>query len=302
MKNVDNNLGDLAHHAMTAARTAAGIILSHSEKPVDVREKRGGNSYASQVVTEVDLLCEKAIIEILAPTCDEYDLALLTEESTDDKSRLKKDFFWCIDPMDGTLSFIEDVPGYAVSIALVSREGKPVIGVVLDPVSQVLYCAVKGNGVTRNGEPWSPDMSSIIGKSLTMVCDRGFPESMFYMPVYKALESIAFECGYSGVKALERNGAVLNACYVLENPPAVYFKFPKPQEGGGSLWDFAATAAIFTELGFIATDFYGKSLDLNRADSSFMNHRGVIYALDPLLAMEIHGLVSLCMPGHPHST
>ena len=69
---------------------------------------------------------------------------------------------------------------------------------------------------------------------------------------------------------------------VLENLPACYYKYPKLEEGGGSLWDFAAR------------DFYGKPLDLNCADSTFMNHRGVIFALDQSLATEIQGLLVLC--------
>lgn len=76
----------------------------------------------------------------------------MTEESPDNRERLKKDFFWCIDPLDGTLPFIESTSGYAVSIALVAHDGTPYIGVIYDPVEQVLYHAVKGCGVLRNGK------------------------------------------------------------------------------------------------------------------------------------------------------
>ena len=79
----------------------------------------------------------------------------------------------------------------------------------------------------------------------------------------------------------------MNACWVLENQPACYFKFPKSQEGGGSLWDFAATACLFHELDAIATDFYGQLLDLNRVESTFMNHRGVLFTTEQVLVEEI---------------
>ena len=101
---------------------------------------------------------------------------------------------------------------------------------------------------------------------------------------------IASKHGFAGLQTLEKQGAVLNACWVLENPPAVFFKFPKAEEGGGSLWDFAATAILFSELGFVASDFYGAPLDLNRADSTFMNHRGVLFATNQSLAGEIQKL------------
>jgi 3'-phosphoadenosine 5'-phosphosulfate (PAPS) 3'-phosphatase len=95
------------------------------------------------------------------------------------------------------------------------------------------------------------------------------------------------------VQALQGDGAAMNAIQVLESSPGCYFKIPKPQEGGGSLWDFAATAAIFAECGASARDFYGQPLDLNRADSTFMNHRGVLYATDAALAAEIQGLLPI---------
>ncbi|MCK4742269.1 MAG: hypothetical protein KAT25_00465 [Sulfuriflexus sp.] len=293
MQLTPENLTSLSECAINAAKQAGALISSYANKSVAVEHKEGGDSIASQVVTEVDLLSEKIITKVLLPTCEKYDLALLTEESEDDRERLEKDYFWCVDPMDGTLAFTESTSGYSVSIALVSKSGEPIIGVVYDPVTHTLYSAVKGQGVSRNGKPWTLTSTSIQDKSLTLVCDRGFVEKPYYADVCKALEPIAINYGYSGLQTQEKNGAVLNACFVLENPAAIYFKFPKPEQGGGSLWDFAASAALFHELGFIATDFYGDSLDLNRADSTYMNHRGVLFTMDQSLATEIQKLVRL---------
>jgi myo-inositol-1(or 4)-monophosphatase len=111
--------------------------------------KNGGASLAAQVVTEVDHLSQDIILKTLHPSCLIYDLALLSEESPDDNQRLQKDYFWCIDPLDGTLPFIESVPGYSVSIALVSREGQSMLGVVYDPVTQTLYHAIQGQGLGK---------------------------------------------------------------------------------------------------------------------------------------------------------
>ena len=83
----------------------------------------------------------------------------------------------------------------------------------------------------------------------------------------------------------------MNACGVLTTPPACYFKQPKPS-GGGSLWDFAATACLFAEAGAIATDVHGGPLDLNRADSTFLNHRGVLFATDETLAHQLRTIAS----------
>jgi len=83
---------------------------------------------------------------------------------------------------------------------------------------------------------------------------------------------------------------VMNGCWVLENHPACYFKFPKPQQGGGSLWDFAATTCLFKELGAIATDFDGLPLNLNNAETTFMNQRGVLFTTVQTLVAEIQGM------------
>ncbi|MBT5915916.1 MAG: inositol monophosphatase, partial [Opitutae bacterium] len=117
------DLNRLTIHAVNAALDAGNLIKRYQDIEVEVLHKDGGDTYASQVVTEVDQKAQDAILRILEPTCCEFDLALLTEESEDDRSRFEKNYFWCIDPLDGTLPFTRKEPGYSVSIALVARDG-----------------------------------------------------------------------------------------------------------------------------------------------------------------------------------
>jgi len=292
MKLSSDDLTILLEYAISAAKEAGALIESYADKAVTVEHKRGGDSLASQVVTEVDLLSEKIIVETLLPACEKFNIALLTEESEDDKARFEKDYFWCVDPMDGTLAFTESTAGYSVSISLVSQSGEAVIGVVYDPVSHTLYSTARGQHVSRNGKEWHVVVNSVVGKPLTLVCDRGFSEKPYYIDLCKALTLLAIEKGMSGLQVVERNGAVLNACYVLEHTPACYIKCPKPEQGGGSLWDFAATASLFFEMGAAVSDVYGKPLDLNRVESTYMNHRGVIFASNQLLSEDIQALLS----------
>ncbi|MCB9717425.1 MAG: hypothetical protein H6712_26490 [Myxococcales bacterium] len=85
---------------------------------------------------------------------------------------------------------------------------------------------------------------------------------------------------------------MLNACRALACPPGCSFKLPRPGDGGGSLWDYAATACLFHEAGAVATDIHGDPLDLNRPDSTFMSHRGVLYATDEPLARRLRSAFS----------
>ena len=71
---------------------------------------------------------------------------------------------------------------------------------------------------------------------------------------------------------------------VLEHAAACYIKLPKPEDGGGSIWDFAATACIVREAGAWVSNIHGAELDLNRRDSTFMNHQGVVFASSEQLA------------------
>ena len=139
MNLTDRHLMALCMVAENAVRQAAEIIQTFTHplptslavKPeIKTEFKSAGNTLASQVVTQVDLACDKCIKGILKESCERHDIAVLTEESIDDKQRFIKDYFWCVDPLDGTLPFIEGRTGYAVSIALVSQKGTPVIGVV----------------------------------------------------------------------------------------------------------------------------------------------------------------------------
>lgn len=283
------NLGELTQHAVQAALDAGALIRSYRDREVEVIHKEGGDTYASQVVTEVDRKAQDAILRILGPSCEEYEIALLTEESEDDGSRFEKECFWCIDPMDGTLPFIRGEPGYSVSIALVARDGSPMIGVVFDPVHDVLWQATKGQGVRRNAEPWTLDASS---QELTFTYDRSFKDHSERDRVLRELEGYAYSIGLKKLASTQFGGAVINACHALESAPGCHFKFAKPQEGGGSLWDYAATACLYEEAGAVVGDVHGAPLDLNRPDSTFMNHRGAVYATDEDLARCIRRILA----------
>ncbi len=275
----------LSQCAISAACQAGHMIARYSQRSVAVNAKDGGSSLAAQVVTEVDYLSQDIILQVLQPTCAMFDLALLTEESPDDCERLRKDFFWNIDPLDGTLPFIESVPGYSVSIALVSRDGVPIIGVVYDPLTQTLYHAIKGQGAWCNNQALKPVATpSSAEQTLTFITDKSFAQDPLYQSTQVELERIATSLGYGGAAILLQGGAAMNACQVLNTPPACYFKFPKPQLGGGSIWDYAATACLFHEAGAPVSDIHGNPLALNPVGSTFMNHCGVLYCADQFIA------------------
>ena len=278
------DLRGLTECAVDAALAAGKVIQAYCGGEVEVFSKKGGDTLASQVVTEVDRKAQDAILEVLRPSIDQYNLALLTEESEDDGSRFQQEYFWCIDPLDGTLAFSEGENGYAVSIGLVARDGSPQIGVVYDPVSEVLWQAAKGQGVQRNGQRWKVNDRN---HTLTFTYDRSFEAHPQFLSLCDVLCEVGRKFGLKDIQAIQFGGSVMNAMHSLENGPGCHLKLPKLEEGGGSLWDYAATACIFEEAGAWATDVFGQPLELNRKESTFMNHRGVLYASDQAFAAAI---------------
>lgn len=232
---------ELLKTAKEAALAAGEIISSTEGSEVKLEIKEGGASLASSVVTEIDLKAEAAILEILNPTIMKFNLGLLTEERTDNKTRFKKEYFWCIDPLDGTLHYGRGEPGYSVSIALVSKDGVPIIGVVYNPKDKNLYHAIKDQGAFKNDLPLKIDNSS------------------------------------EDLNTIPPAGAVMSAINTIEMAPAIFSKHPKQELGGGCLWDYAATSIIQSEAGGFNSDFTERPLDLNSTESVFMNEKGVIY-------------------------
>ena len=285
----EQQLQTLSQLAIRAALAAGTIIAAHRNTGVAVQHKDAGSSVAAQVVTEVDHKAQATILAMLTPSCDKYDLALLTEESPDDGQRQQKPAFWCIDPMDGTLAFIHDTPGFSVCIALVARDGTPLIGVVYDPVEQDLYQAIRGRGAYKNGQPMQArplDRS----QALTLRTDFSFQDHPWLAQTQTGLQQIAHQLGLPGADISYYTGGALNACGVLQNPNICYFKYPRHGDSGGSLWDYAATACLFHEVGAVASDIYGQPMELNRPGSTYMNHRGLLFAghrslADPIIAL-----------------
>ena len=277
---------------MAAGRFIQGVDRSS----LKARYKAAGSSAASQLVTEVDLRSETIIREHLAASCKQWNIAFVGEESvstvgTARGDRLAQPCFWCVDPLDGTLPFVEGAAGYAVSIALVAQSGEPLIGVVFDPEDNSLVQAVKGRGVSRTLSQDNSENEK--AEYFCVYADASFRLPSERADIAFAIDNCARSAGLPGAEIVYGSGAVKNAWQVWDSPAACYLKLPSTQEGGGSIWDFAATACIAREAGAWASDAYGNALDLNRTDSTFMNHRGVLFASNQRIASILLDAISL---------
>ncbi|MFQ6614726.1 MAG: 3'(2'),5'-bisphosphate nucleotidase CysQ [Fidelibacterota bacterium] len=131
--------------ALEAAREAGQLILTYYKADYEIRDK----SYHNPVTT-ADNASDARLKTILTEARPEY--GWLSEETVDNRDRLNCERVWVVDPLDGTKEFIEGVPHFVVSIALV-ESGSPILGVLYNPVTEEVFSAVKGTGAWLNNEP-----------------------------------------------------------------------------------------------------------------------------------------------------
>jgi myo-inositol-1(or 4)-monophosphatase len=97
-------------------------------------------------VTEADRAVDRILREKLLRDGEGW----LSEESVDDLGRLQKSHVWIVDPLDGTLEFIDGIPEWCVSIGWI-EEGRAIAGGVYNPITRELFLGSASSGVQYNG-------------------------------------------------------------------------------------------------------------------------------------------------------
>lgn len=131
--------------AKEAALEAGGLILNYYKADYEIKDKGYHNP-----VTTADHAADTRLKEILTEARPDY--GWLSEETVDSPDRLDKERTWVVDPLDGTKEFIEGVPHFVVSVALVEN-GNPIIGVLFNPVTKELFTASTGEGAFLDDKP-----------------------------------------------------------------------------------------------------------------------------------------------------
>jgi myo-inositol-1(or 4)-monophosphatase len=222
----------VAHEAAHAA--AAELKQRYGGRQSGVRSKSG----PTDLVSDADLAAEKAIRSVLAQR--RPDDAILGEEggATGDG-----DLRWVVDPLDGTINYLYEIPAFAVSVACEDAWGT-VAGVVLDPIRDEVFAATRSGEATLNGEPIDagdrPD-----SLEMTMVA-TGFG----YDPVWRARQAAVVARVLARVRDIRRVGAAAldlawNACGRVD---AFY-------ERGLNVWDIAAGVLVCSRAGLAVREF-----------------------------------------------
>jgi len=97
-------------------------------------------------VSSADKRTEKIIIDELQKAHPEFGI-ITEEEGIINKLNTKNR--WIIDPIDGTMNFLNGIPQFAISVAY-EENGEIKCGVIFNPIMNEMFCAEKGNGAYLN--------------------------------------------------------------------------------------------------------------------------------------------------------
>lgn len=218
-------LTSLAKEASLAAGKAILEIYNSADFGIEIK---GDNS----PLTKADQAAHQVIVKYL----EESGLPILSEEGKDIPYEVRKDweYFWMVDPLDGTKEFIKKNGEFTVNIALI-HEGKPVLGVVYAPVLGWLYWGNQEDGAWKQeGEAIPFQLKKQSGSEIkTIVASRSHlsPETQEFIDQYPEVEVVSM-------------GSSLKFMLVAEGKAQVYPRFAPTME-----WDTAAAHGVIRACG-----------------------------------------------------
>ncbi|MGI8545022.1 MAG: 3'(2'),5'-bisphosphate nucleotidase CysQ family protein [Aridibacter sp.] len=246
--------------AINLAREAGDAIMKIYHEGFEIEEKSESEHY-SEPVTIADRTSSKLIVKGL----DEVfpDDGILSEEEIDDtKRRLSKSRVWIIDPLDGTKGFTEKAGDFAVQIAL-TENGEPILGVVFQPIRNILYYAVKREGtflIDNDEEPRKLEVSEIDEfKEMTLAVSRSHRSPR----MNKLVEHFGF------VKEHPHGSVGLKVGFLAQKVADIYIHLSPYTK----FWDTAAPQIILEEAGGKLTDIFGEKIKYDIEDVK--NHNGI---------------------------
>lgn len=229
--------------AIDAARRAGQLITERYpwQRHVSYKGHR-------DLVTETDIAAEEAILDLIQERFP--DNAILSEETPG--GVIGEGYTWVIDPLAGTSNYTHRLPIFSVSIGVL-EQGKPLIGVVYDPMRDHLLAGRRGYGAALNDELLHVSMipqlhDSLIGFDWARVDEKRDQ-------VLSRLQRVAPLCHTVRVMG----SAALGLTYVATGWLNGYFHIALHP------WDAAAVVPLINEAGGHCTAFEGNPFDVSSA-------------------------------------
>ena len=227
--------------AVRAAQAAASVI---NDAALDLKRLPTFSKKHGDIVSAADMEAEDAIVATLRAAFPDH--SILGEESGFIAgARDGGGYKWIVDPIDGTANFVHGYPYYAISIALI-RGTEITHAVVMDPIRNEIFTAIKGKGAFCNGT--SLRVSSCIDLDTALVGTvfptRTSPLLSAYLPIFNSMLGQCAGIRRAGACALDLAylaAGRLDGFWVMSLQP----------------WDVAAGALLVQEAGGRVGDFAG---------------------------------------------
>ncbi|MCO5066338.1 MAG: inositol monophosphatase [Rhizobiaceae bacterium] len=217
--------------ARSLAKSAGELARTYFRDPVLGQRYKA----LADLVTDADLAVDGHISRAIAQSFPTD--AILSEEAGGDDA----DTLWIVDPIDGTQNFARGIARFAISIALCLK-GRPIFGVVYDPIAAELFYSRTGGGAFLNGKRISTSQTLKVEEALV---EAGY-SAKFGWRTYHAMTGFLLEEGF-GVR--QSGSAVLGLCEVACGRIDGYCELHLES------WDVAAAAVILEEAGGRIIDF-----------------------------------------------
>jgi 3'(2'), 5'-bisphosphate nucleotidase len=195
---------------------------------------------------------------------------ILSEEKADSAERLDRPRVWIIDPMDGTKGFIDKTGDFVVMIGL-AIDGTARLGVVYQPIGNVLYAGVVGAGA------WIVSASGVVRPDMSQPpAHTGLIMAASRLHSGRTGQRVGDLLGVDGVVS---SGSVgLKIALLIRRDCDIYVV----ANNRTHQWDSCGPDAILHAAGGKLTDLFGDPLRYNRPDSrnraGFIASNGRIHA------------------------
>ena len=216
---------------VTIAKEAGDAIMQVYKQDFEVEYKQDNSPLT---------LADKKANDIIETGLNQLsvNLPILSEEGNDIPYQNRKhwEYFWLVDPLDGTKEFIKKNDEFTVNIALIHKD-TPVLGVVYAPALDTCYWAKQGKGAFKDGQKL-PLKTKEQRNTYKIVASRS----------HMSDETRAFidAIDTDKEKELISIGSSLKICLVAEGEADIY-----PRLGPTMEWDTGAAHAIISEAGKI---------------------------------------------------
>lgn len=249
---IQHTLPELETALRAADLATQEVMRIYNSNDIDVSTKADNSP-----VTKADISCNRIITKELSKTPH----LVLSEEDTDNKSRLDANMVWIVDPLDGTADFVERTGEFTIMIALV-QSNRPILGIIVQPVKRTIFVAQDGAGAYKGTEKtWNRvrTSSDVNIDECRLVCSRNHL-SETDKKVFARL----------GITDMTKLGSSIKACHVASGDADLYVTTTDKMKE----WDTCASWCIITEAGGRITDALGEELSYN--SESVLHKHGII--------------------------